>query len=110
MYALLDHMFSLPARWQWVELAWLLGLAYHGYQMYKKDGWFGTPITAGAMFWEVPLLAVTSVFLTTEFQLEGLFVIMKYHFLKEWWKHEKLFLSSSILAVSTFFFLLVVFT
>lgn len=110
MYALLDHMFSLPSLWQCLELAWLLGLAYHGYQLHKNEAWFSSPITAGAMFWEVPLIALSSVLLTTEFQLEGLFIMMKYHFLREWWKHETMFLSTAILAVSTFFFLLVIIT
>ena len=88
MYELLDHMFSWPTWWQLFELGWLLALAGYAYRLYKKEGWFATPVTLGSMFWEVPLAGLLTAFLTTDFQLEGLFIMLKYHYVKETLKHD----------------------
>jgi len=88
MYDILNHVFSWPTWWQLLELLWLLGIAGCGYRLYKKEGWFAEPITTGSMFWEVPVIGFMTVFLTTDFQLEGLFIALKYHYVKEALKHD----------------------
>lgn len=59
------------------------------------------------MFWELPIAAVLTAFLTTDFQLEGLFVIMKYHYFKEWAKQDKVFGVTVVLFLSLILFLLI---
>jgi hypothetical protein len=56
--------------------------------VYQQKGWFKEPVTVGSMFWEVPLAGLLTVFLTTDFQLEGLFLMLKYHYVKEALKHD----------------------
>jgi hypothetical protein len=88
MDTVISHVFTLPTWWQLFELSWLLGLAGYAYHLYRSKGWFATPVTVGSMFWEVPLAGLLTMFLSTDFQLEGLFVILKYHYIKEVLKHD----------------------
>lgn len=90
MSEIIVHVFSWPTWWQVFELAWLIGLAGYAHYLYRNHGWFAKPITAGAMFWEVPIAALLTLFLTTDFQLEGLFIMLKYHYVKETLKHDYL--------------------
>ncbi len=88
MSGLIDHTFSWPTGWQMFELVWLLAFAGYGYYLFKQKGWFKEPVTVGSMFWEVPLAGLFTAFLTTDFQLEGLFIMLKYHYVKEALHHD----------------------
>lgn len=60
------------------------------------------------MFWEVPLAGILTAFLTTDFQLEGLFGLMKWYYFREWAKQDRLFGGTIILFLgSTLIFLLI---
>ncbi len=107
MREFLDHMMSVPTWWQIFELIWLAGLAWYGYYLHTKEGWFQTPFNTTAMFWEIPLAGALTAFLTTDFQLEGLFIVMKWHYFREWMRQDKLFGATfMILLASVLLFLL----
>jgi hypothetical protein len=86
-----DHMISVLTWWHLLEILWLAGLGWYGHRLWKRDGWFKDPFVTTAMFWEIPLFGAVSAFLTTDFQLESLFFIMKWHYFREWARQDKFF-------------------
>ncbi len=87
--ALIDHAFSWPTPWLFFEIFWLSALGGYGYYLFRKEGWFQKPITFPSMFWQVPFFVGISAIMTTEFQVEGAFLFLKYHYIKELMKQDK---------------------
>lgn len=98
MAGIIDHVISIPTWWTLLELCYLGVFSLHGWYMHRTYQWFSKPVSGSAMFWEVIIAGILTTFLTTDFQLEGLFLIMKYHYVKEVLKHDHILRNMLLLA------------
>jgi hypothetical protein len=103
----LEALIVLPTLWQFVQLIWVWGLAMYGRYLNLKEGWFSEPMTSKRHLWEYAVVAGFLVFINTDLQLDGLLIVMKWQYIKEWWKHEKKFGISLILLLSILILLLI---
>jgi hypothetical protein len=97
---IIAHAITIPAWWTLFELVYLGLFSFHGWYLHKKKGWFAEPVSGQAMFWELFIAGALTTFLTTDFQLEGLFFILKYHYVKEVWKHDHILRNMFLLALA----------
>ena len=105
-----DHMLAVPSWWHLLEILWLSGFGWYGHRLHKHEGWFKEPIITTAMFWEFPLFGAISAVMTTDFQLESLFFIMKWRYIREWVRQDKFFGGALILSLISAILLLLVLT
>lgn len=100
MASIIDHVISIPTWWTLLELCYLGLFSLHGWYMHRTYQWFSQPVSGQAMFWELFIAGALTTFLTTDFQLEGLFLILKYHYVKEVWKHDHVLRNMVLLALA----------
>lgn len=106
-WAIVTHVFAFPTWWTIFELIWLFNLSGYGLYLHRKYDWFQEPVTSTAMFWEFAIMAGVSALLTTDFQLEGVFVILKYHYIKEALKHDHVLRNLVLISIGVVVFIII---
>jgi hypothetical protein len=107
-WELLANFIVVPDFWLGVEMLWVFVLAVYIIYLSVKKDWFQKPITTVRQAGEYVFLNLGLSVLETDLQLDALLVLVKWMFIKEWWKQENKGAVTIVLGISTLAFLLII--
>lgn len=101
LWNLLRRVIVVPDLWVAMQVLWLLGIGGYSRYLRIKDGWFKEPITSSIDTAEYAIMGAFLSVIATDLQLDGLLLFMKWRFIREWLKHEKKMVTTTLLSLST---------